>query len=63
MTTFIAKFAANSVNGSALRTIELKFMSTFVAEFSPFTIVKLAFWAFHFYALLYAFKQFGVKEI
>jgi hypothetical protein len=37
----------------ALWTDDFEFVTAFAAEFSLFTILKLAFWAFHCYALLF----------
>jgi hypothetical protein len=47
MTAFVTKKAARPVSGSATWAYEFKFVTALIAEFGPFSILKLAFGAFH----------------
>jgi hypothetical protein len=51
ITTLIAKFAADPVGSMAHRAGEIKFMTTLVTKFGPFSVLEPALRAFHFDAL------------
>ena len=48
MAAFIAKFGSWSIGDSAIGAREVKFMTTLVAELYSFSVIRLAFWAFHY---------------
>ena len=51
MTAFITKFIAWRVLGIAIWTNPGEFGTAFAAKLGTFSVFKLAFWAFHLYAL------------